>query len=59
MDKHEISNVKDRRAPGAHAISDSRSKNGMFNGERLKCDAANLRRCTLLNQMPIFDATPR
>jgi len=43
MDKHEIWNVKDRRTTGAHPISDSRRKNGMFNRKRLKCDAVNLR----------------
>jgi hypothetical protein len=58
VNKYEIGNVKNAGAPCAEAISDSRSKNRMFNGERLKCDAANLRGCTLLNQMPIFDGTP-
>jgi hypothetical protein len=59
VNKYDIGNVKNAGAPCADAISNGRSKNGMFNGERLKCDAANLRGCTLLNQMPIFDATPR
>ena len=59
MDKYEIRDVKDRRTTGAHAISDSRSKNGVFNCKRFECDATNFRGCTLLNQMPIFDMTPR
>ena len=42
VNKYEIGNVKNAGAPCTDAISYSRSKNRMFNGERLKCDAANL-----------------
>jgi hypothetical protein len=55
MDKHEIGNIKDTRATGTHAISDSWRKNGMLNRERFKCDAANLRRRALFDQTTVFD----
>src|ERR671931_2435558 len=56
MNKHQIRNVKNARAPCTDAISNSRGKNRMFNGERFESNAANLCRRTLLDQMPIFDA---
>jgi ACS family tartrate transporter-like MFS transporter len=41
----------------AHAVSNGRSENGVFDGKRLECHPADLRRRTLFDQMPMFDRT--
>jgi hypothetical protein len=49
MNKNEIGRVENTRSTRVHAISNGWSQNGMFNRKRLKRDAANLRRRTLIN----------
>ena len=55
MDKHEIRRVENTPTACAYAVSDRWSQNGVFNRECLECNAADLRRRALFDQMSILD----
>ena len=47
MDENHVRRVEDAGSADAHAISDRRCTDRMFDRERLKCDVTNLRRHVL------------
>jgi hypothetical protein len=55
MNKNEIRNIKNTRTTSAHAISNRRRQNGVFNRERFECDTANLCGRPLVDDVVIFD----
>ena len=55
VNEDEVRRVENAGAPGAHAISDRRRKNGMFDRERFECDSTNFCRRTFFDHMAIFD----
>jgi hypothetical protein len=55
VNENEIWPVENARAPGAHAISHRRRKNGMFNREGFECDPTDFRWRPLFDYVAIFD----
>src|SRR5207247_467248 len=55
VNEDQVGRVENAGTPGAHAISDRRRKNGMFDRERFECDPTNFRRRTLFDQPTLLN----
>src|SRR5438067_43060 len=59
VDEEKVGSIKNTSATCGHAVSDSRSQNRVFNGERLEGDTANSDRRAILDHMAIADLVIR
>ena len=59
VDEEKIRSIKNAGVTCDDAVSDSRSQNRVFNGERLKGDTANSDRRAILDHMAIADLVIR
>src|SRR5437870_2101756 len=58
-DEEKIRPIKNADVTCDHAVSDSRSENRVFNGERLEGDAANFDRGAIFDHLAIVDLVIR